>query len=135
MANASCAAAEVPEVGTFLVVVLGFHPGMPESEVVIVVVRVDAGDNSAARRVHRMDKAAAPVDRIDAIRRRHLLHKRACDVYSCHETDVVEALRVLDETRQRVGSFGPPGIARMEANGHHPTGVIAIARKSKRSSR
>ena len=70
--DTSGAAAEVPEVGAFLVVVLGVHPGVPESDVMIMVGGMNAGYDSAGWSVHRVNEPAAVIDRVDALRRRHL---------------------------------------------------------------
>ncbi len=51
--------------------VLGLHPGVPESDMMNVIVGMDAGHHTAGWRLERMDEPAACVGRVFAFGRRN----------------------------------------------------------------
>ena len=60
----------------------------------------------------------------------YLLGKAARDVNPAHEGHVLERLGIGDEARERVRPRGIAGDSGMQADGHHPPGIVPVIAQS-----
>src|ERR1700722_5857425 len=60
----------------------------------------------------------------------HLGRKAPCDVDPAHESDVIQALRVIDKSCQRVRASRVPGDPWVQSDRHHPPDIVAVVAQS-----